>query len=66
MLCLTFSVLRLMLLELERVLLSFSSLRVFMLLSRFKELKHLSESILRALPNVRPSQRASKPSTTSP
>ena len=49
----TFSVLRLVVgADWRRTLLSFSSLRVFMLLSRFKELKLLSESILRALPNV--------------
>ena len=36
----------------RRTLLSFASLRIFMLLPRFRELKLLSESILRALPNV--------------
>ena len=50
--CLTFSLLRLLLSEWRRTLLSFASLRVFMLLPRFKELKLLFESILRALPNV--------------
>ena len=34
------------------MLLSFASLRIFMLLPRFRELKLLSESILRALPTV--------------
>ena len=36
----------------KRTVLSFSSLRVFMLIHRFKELKLLFESILRAMPNV--------------
>ena len=51
--CLFFSVLRLLVgTEGLRLLLSFSSLRVFMLVPRFKELKVLFQSVLRALPNV--------------
>ena len=52
--CLLFSALRLILAgsNLHRTLLSFSSLRVFMLVPRFPELKLLFESVLRALPNV--------------
>lgn len=51
--CLSLSIARLLFGEsARRLLLSFSSLRVFMLVPRFKELKLLFESILRALPNV--------------
>jgi hypothetical protein len=50
--CLLVSLLRILLTNWKRTMLSFSAIRIFMLLSRFKELKLLSESILRALPNV--------------
>jgi len=51
-LCLGSSVMRLLFVGWRRTLLSFASLRVFMLLPRFKELRLLFESILRAMPNV--------------
>ena len=52
--CLTSSMLRLMFNfpNMRRMLLSFSSLRIFMLVPRFKKLKLLFESVLRAMPNV--------------
>ena len=50
--CLLCTFAKLILTRYRRTLLSFSSLRVFMLLSRFRELKQLTETILLSLPNV--------------